>query len=458
MYRQNYAESLRKELISTVQKVLTPVALEYGYASVPLEEQIKWRPLVLVLGNYSSGKSSMINDLLGADIQETGQAPTDDSFTIITGDDKAVGQGAIRCTSTIEGQAVLADPEFPFVSLAKHGQRFAAHFRMKTVNSPFLKDLAIIDTPGMLDSVAEKDRGYDYQQVVGELAQLADLVVVMFDPHKAGTVRETHASLRETLPANTVEDRLAFVLNRVDECATLADLLRVYGTLCWNLSQMTGRKDIPKIYTVYSHGHAPGKSAGPDYLSYLANQREALKNLVAGTPAFRLDHLAAYLENHGDRLQVLLSSLHAYQEKRRRLRLRQIGYSIGAAVLSALIVFTFFSISDAGFGSPDMNLLAAGLTALGICAAWLLLVLPMTLQDFHARVLKNHLNIFRPETQLQQDLWNQVARMANEYLIKTDGKFSLRKVAAQMKRLKSECLAGRTEVRKALSELRGIGE
>ena len=29
---------------------------------------------------------------------------------------------------------------------------------------------------------------------------LADLVLVMFDPHKAGTVRETHASLRETLP------------------------------------------------------------------------------------------------------------------------------------------------------------------------------------------------------------------------------------------------------------------
>jgi EH domain-containing protein 1 len=182
MYKKNYTESLRSELITTVRKVLTPAALEYGYATVPLEEQIKWRPLVLVLGNYSSGKSSMINDLLSATIQETGQAPTDDSFTIITGDDKAIGQGQIRATSLIEGQAVLADPEFPFISLTKYGQRFAAHFRMKTVNSPFLKDLAIIDTPGMLDSIAEKDRGYDYQRVIGELAQLADLVLVMFDP------------------------------------------------------------------------------------------------------------------------------------------------------------------------------------------------------------------------------------------------------------------------------------
>src|SRR5690606_26412107 len=151
------------------------------------------------------------------------------------------------------------------------------------------------------------------------------------------------------------EDRLVFVLNRVDECATLSDLLRVYGTLCWNMSQMTGRKDIPKIYTVYSAGHTPrsqGKAAGRDYLEFLTNQREARKALVAGTPAFRLDHLAAYLETHGDRLQVLLSALLSYQEQRRRLRLRQIGFGIGAAALAALLIFTFFSLSDAGFGSP----------------------------------------------------------------------------------------------------------
>ena len=30
------------------------------------------------------------------------------------------------------------------------------------------------DTPGMHDSVAQRDRGYDYQQVVGDLAEIAD--------------------------------------------------------------------------------------------------------------------------------------------------------------------------------------------------------------------------------------------------------------------------------------------
>ncbi|MEZ4549713.1 MAG: dynamin family protein [Desulfobacterales bacterium] len=63
------------------------LAKEYGYSEVPLESTIKWRPMVLILGNYSSGKSTLINEFLGADIQAVGQAPTDDSFTIITYDE-----------------------------------------------------------------------------------------------------------------------------------------------------------------------------------------------------------------------------------------------------------------------------------------------------------------------------------------------------------------------------------
>jgi EH domain-containing protein 1 len=60
----------------------------------------------------------------------------------------------------------------------------------------------------MLDSITERDRGYNYQDVIGDLAQIADLVLVLFDPHKAGTVREAHTSLRDTLPAKTFEDRV----------------------------------------------------------------------------------------------------------------------------------------------------------------------------------------------------------------------------------------------------------
>jgi hypothetical protein len=87
MYRDNYITALRTELLEMVSGQLTPVAMRYGYSEVPLETNIKWRPQVLVLGNYSSGKSTLINEFLGASIQGTGQAPTDDSFTVITYDE-----------------------------------------------------------------------------------------------------------------------------------------------------------------------------------------------------------------------------------------------------------------------------------------------------------------------------------------------------------------------------------
>ncbi|NQT68677.1 MAG: dynamin family protein, partial [Desulfobacteraceae bacterium] len=288
MKRENHISAMHAELLEMVEKHLTPVALRYGYSEVPLEADIKWHPLVLVLGNYSSGKSALINEFVGADVQATGQAPTDDSFTIITYDDTASPGSPIRVAEVRDGKHLLNDPEFPFETLKKHGQRFAAHFRLKKVNSPFLKTLAIIDTPGMLDSITERDRGYSYQDVVGDLAQIADLILVLFDPHKAGTIREAHTSLRDTLPVRTFEDRVLFVLNRIDECGSLTDLLRVYGTLCWNLSQITGRKDIPMIHLTYSPRAAKDSKnrleQDTSYLQYLENQREELKKAVLEAP------------------------------------------------------------------------------------------------------------------------------------------------------------------------------
>ena len=54
MYRDNYIKALRAELLEMVAEELTPVSTQYGYSDVPLETTIKWRPQVLLLGNYSS--------------------------------------------------------------------------------------------------------------------------------------------------------------------------------------------------------------------------------------------------------------------------------------------------------------------------------------------------------------------------------------------------------------------
>jgi len=381
MKRENHISAMHTELVEMVEKNLTPVALRYGYSEVPLEADIKWHPLVLVLGNYSSGKSALINEFLGADIQATGQAPTDDSFTIITYDETSAPDSPIRVAEVRDGKHLLNDPEFPFDTLKKHGQRFAAHFRLKKVNSPFLKTLAVIDTPGMLDSITERDRGYSYQDVVGDLAQIADLILVLFDPHKAGTIREAHTSLRDTLPARTFEDRVLFVLNRIDECGSLTDLLRVYGTLCWNLSQITGRKDIPMIHLTYSPRAAKDTKnrleQDTSYLQYLENQREELKKSVLEAPKHRLDHLATFVETHSERLSHFLEALLSYRRKLYRYRRNSILMGLLFSLLGSAAALGLLMYAGGQLSGMDSSLLVSSVT--GLTAAffllWMILVL-----------------------------------------------------------------------------------
>ncbi len=461
MNRENYINSLRMELVGMVADHLTPVALKYGYSEIPLEANIKWRPQVLVIGNYSSGKSTLINEFLGANIQATGQAPTDDSFTILTYDDSSPEGSPVIVTEERDGKFLLNDPEYPFEILKKHGQRFASHFRLKKINAPFLKNLAIIDTPGMLDSITERDRGYDYQEVVGDLAQIVDLVLVLFDPHKAGTVREAHKSLRETLPAKTFEDRVLYILNRIDECSSLTDLLRVYGTLCWNLSQITGRKDIPMIHLTYSPNASPGIVNGDNcetgFLHSLQNQREEIKKAIQQTPQRHLDHLATFVETHSERLAHLLEALISYRKKLRVFKFKFwtvgvfVALLVGAASGLGLAMVPFF----AGQG-PVVLLGIGGVIAVGALVGWVTFIQQFFRTAFHRKQI-NQIDELTPlENQTRRDVWEAVRKYVLSFLERTRGRFSLKDIKQEHAAARQIYDEGAREIREALSELSTI--
>jgi EH domain-containing protein 1 len=461
MYRDNYITALRTELLEMVSEQLTPVAMRYGYSEVPLETNIKWRPQVLVLGNYSSGKSTLINELLGLEIQGTGQAPTDDSFTVITYDGSEADDASIRVTDQRDGKFLLNDPEYPFETLKKHGQRFASHFKLKKINSPFLKNLAIIDTPGMLDSITERDRGYNYQDVIGDLAQIADLVLVLFDPHKAGTVREAHTSLRDTLPAKTFEDRVLYVLNRIDECASMTDLLRVYGTLCWNLSQITGRKDIPMIHLTYSPVAAEksGRSEDPQaaYLHYLENQREDLKKAVLQAPCHRLDNLASFVETHGERLCHFLEGMINYRKKARLFIVKSffVGLAVslvgGAAGWLGLMGLPPFAGLD-----QVLQITGAGLLSTIVLIIWLALVQKYLYSRFLKKWLRQLDNLTPLPNQTRRDSWASIRDLLYVNLKNSNGRYSLSQVLGEHATVKQIHDRGSREIREALKELAGI--
>ncbi|MCP3927069.1 MAG: Dynamin family protein [Desulfobacterales bacterium] len=453
MYKDNYINSLRNDIIEVVEEYLSPVALNYGYSEVPLESGIKWKPIVLLIGNYSSGKSTLINEFLGCEVQMTGQAPTDDSFTIITGDSHTSSDEETRVTEERDGKVLLNDPEYPFESLKKHGQKFASHFRLKKVNSDFLNNIAIVDTPGMLDSISERDRGYNYQEVIGDIAQLADLILVLFDPHKAGTVREAHISLRETLPERTFEERVHYVLNRIDECSSLTDLLQVFGTLCWNLSQITGRKDIPVIHLSYSKSAVKNKTLNDEgFLKHLDNRHEKLKETVLKTPHSHLDNLVSFLELHSTRISHLLETLINYKKKMKRHNFKTF---IRGSVLSLFI--SGFAGCYCFFGGYDSEISAlVAFSSFSFLMFLWTIVAKMFSSKYHDTILSELDSLTILNNQTREDSWNSIKGIAETYLKKTKGKFSLKKVKKDFSSIEYVDMNETKEFREGISEVTSI--
>lgn len=221
-------------------------------------------PMVMLIGNHSSGKSTLINYLCGRQIQETGVAPTDDGFTVIRRGNFDMNE---------DGPTAVNTPAYQFKALQAFGYDFINRFKVKIRTMPasslIAPELLLVDTPGMIDtpvllkdrsSIEGQSRGYDFIEAVRWFAQRSDVILLMFDPANPGTTGETLDVLTRSLAG--FEHKFLLVLNKVDVFETTNDFARAYGTLCWNLSKVIKLKDIPRIYTTCTP-LPQGKSAAP---------------------------------------------------------------------------------------------------------------------------------------------------------------------------------------------------
>ncbi len=259
-----------EDTINRLYKAFKPSADKYHYNFSLPELTVGGLPTIIFLGNHSSGKSTLINYLLGGtQVQDTGVAPTDDGFTIILYGEK---------DEDFYGPAALGRLTKEFANFNKFGPEFLQHLRVKYRKSDFLKKVNLIDSPGMIDTAGDNStRSYNFPAVVRSFVELSNVVFYMFDPDKPGTTGETVEVLSKCMFG--MEFKLRVLLNKCDTFENMYDFARSYGALCWNLSRVLKFKDLPKIYTTFTPNDTTRVSTQID-LNWFEKHRAELLNLI----------------------------------------------------------------------------------------------------------------------------------------------------------------------------------
>ncbi|KAI5644740.1 cytoskeletal-regulatory complex EF hand domain-containing protein [Phthorimaea operculella] len=234
----NVVEGLKK----IYKTKLLPLELHYqfhDFHSPQLEDpDFDAKPMILLVGQYSTGKTTFIKYLLERDFPgiRIGPEPTTDRFIAVMHDEKE---------GVVPGNALVVDPKKQFRPLSKFGNAFLNRFQCSTVNSPVLRGISIVDTPGILSGEKQRvDRGYDFTGVLEWFAERVDRIILLFDAHKLDISDEFRRSI-EALRGH--DDKIRIVLNKAD-MIDHQQLMRVYGALMWSLGKVLQTPEVARVY------------------------------------------------------------------------------------------------------------------------------------------------------------------------------------------------------------------
>jgi len=203
------------------------------------------KPMILLVGQYSTGKTTFIRYLLEQDFpgMRIGPEPTTDRFMAVMHD---------KDEGSIPGNALVVDSNKQFRALTKFGNAFLNRFQCSTIDNEVLNSVTIVDTPGILSGEKQRiDRGYDFTGVLEWFAERVDRIILLFDAHKLDISDEFKRCI-EALSGN--EDKIRIVLNKSD-MVDHQQLMRVYGALMWSLGKVFKTPEVSRVYigTFWDH-------------------------------------------------------------------------------------------------------------------------------------------------------------------------------------------------------------
>ncbi|CAO2823615.1 unnamed protein product [Amaranthus hypochondriacus] len=196
------------------------------------------KPMVMLLGQYSTGKTTFIKHLLKCDYPgaHIGPEPTTDRFVVVmSGPDER----------SIPGNTIAVQADMPFTGLTNFGGAFLSKFQCSQLPHPLLEHITFVDTPGVLSGEKQRtQRSYDFTGVISWFAAKCDMILLLFDPHKldiSDEFKRVIASLRGH------DDKIRVVLNKADQVDT-QQLMRVYGALMWSLGKVLNTPEVSRVY------------------------------------------------------------------------------------------------------------------------------------------------------------------------------------------------------------------
>lgn len=198
------------------------------------------KPMVLLVGSYSTGKTSLIQYLIGRDFpgMRIGPEPTTDAFyAIMHGEEEKL----------IHGWPLTIDTDKPFQTLGKLGAGFLDKFYCSEVPATLLKSVTFIDGPGIISGAKRRlGRNYDYAKVMEWFAYRSDRILIVINAHRVEMSDEFKASL-EMIRSDGLAHKIQIVLNKADILSN-QQLLRVYGAVMWGLSKVFKKAVTFKVY------------------------------------------------------------------------------------------------------------------------------------------------------------------------------------------------------------------
>ncbi|XP_055460350.1 sarcalumenin [Psammomys obesus] len=275
---------------------IKPLEQSYKYNELRQHEitdgEITSKPMVLFLGPWSVGKSTMINYLLGLEDTRyqlyTGAEPTTSEFTVLMHGPKL---------KTIEGIVMAADSARSFSPLEKFGQNFLEKLIGIEVPHKLLERVTFVDTPGIIENRKQQERGYPFNDVCQWFIDRADLIFVVFDPTKLDVGLELEMLFRQLKGR---ESQIRIILNKADNLATQM-LMRVYGALFWSLAPLINVTEPPRVYvsSFWPQDYKPDTHRElflKEEISLLEDLNQVIEN--------RLENKIAFIRQHAIRVRI----------------------------------------------------------------------------------------------------------------------------------------------------------